>query len=192
MGGEDYNNAGAVSESGNWNVADKFSKVKIMLPLAKCEQYEDLAVFGYESIIDEFMQYNNVAIPIDVIRMKGLNRLVKELLKICSNTKFAMQKHGTKDELEGIEKKLKAINQILPALYTFKVNQVRKTKELVLDQDKFSKILDKVINLKSDLNNPLNKNDLIFIGSKEGFDPRKAKKELLKRMSGSPDDEEEQ
>lgn len=180
MAKSDFFDGSSISESGNWNVADKFSKVKIMLPLAKCEFYEDLAQFGYESFIDELVNWYNI--PVDVVRLKGLTRLIKELLRICKNTKFAMKKAGTKKELEDLEKKLEEIQKVLPALYKIQFSNVKKTKTLVLIHDKFEIVLNKVIEIKSQINDPLNKNDLIFI-SKEEFDPKAFKKSLMERMT---------
>lgn len=169
-----------ISETGNWNVADKFTKVKIMLPMAKCEFYEDLAQFGYESFIDELVNWYQI--PMDVLRVKGLTRLVKELLRLCKNTKFAMKKAGTKDELEKYEYQLEAIKKVLPALYKIQHNQIKKTKELRIIPEKFDTVLEKVIEIKSKINEPLNKNDLIFT-SKEEFDPKEFKKKIMERMA---------
>ena len=147
MGKSDFFDSSTVSESGNWNVADKFSKVKIMLPLAKCEFYEDLAQFGYESFIDELVNW--YSIPMDVVRLKGLTRLIKELLRLCKNTMFAMKKAGSKKQLEDIEKELKDIQKILPVLYKINYSNVKKTKEVRIIPDKFDRVLEKVIDIKS-------------------------------------------
>lgn len=169
-----------VSETGNWNVADKYTKIKIMLPMAKCEFYEDLAQFGYESFIDELVNWYNI--PMDVLRIKGLTRLIKELLRLCDNCMFAMRKAGSKDELVKYQTQLKAIEKILPALSKMKFNQVKKTKQVVLIPEKFDPVLQRVIDLKAKINEPLNKNDLIFT-NREEFDPKKFKKDIMDRMT---------
>lgn len=180
MSNKDLYDGSMVSETGNWNVADKFSKVKIMLPMAKCEFYEDLAQFGYESFLDELVNWNSI--PMDVIRIKGLTRLVKELLRLCQNTKFAMKKGDTKTVLEGLEKSLEEIKKIIPALYKIHFNNVKKTKILVLNNERFDEVLDRVIDIKAKINDPLNKNDLIFVSGEE-FDPKAFKKSIMERMA---------
>ena len=40
---EGYN----ISETGNWNVASDYSRLKIMKPLYNCDIYENIAKFGY-------------------------------------------------------------------------------------------------------------------------------------------------
>lgn len=167
-----------VSESGNWNVASDFARVKIMIPQAKCEYYEDIATFGYDSIVEELMGYS---IPNDLIRYTGLNRLINELIKLCKNSKFAMKKGKTKEELEGYEKQLKKIKNTLHFSISIKKNNIKKTQNLIIKEEIFGRILEIVLEIKSSINTPLNKNHLIFT-DKEEFDPAAFKELAKKRM----------
>ncbi len=167
-----------ISETGNWNVASDFARIKIMDPLTKCEYYQDIAMIGYESIIEELMGYQ---IENDFVKYTGLKRLINELLKVCENSRFAMKKPGTKEELKVYEDKLKKIKNILPFLVKIRKNGINKTKELKIINEKFDKILNIVIELKSSINFPLNKNHLIFT-DKEEFDPNAFKTSLKERM----------
>lgn len=166
---EGYN----VSETGNWNVASDYSRLKIMKPLDYCDHYENIARFGYDTLIE---QLDNFGIPLDTLKLIGFERLVNELLKICGNVKFAMKHGGTSDELKKIEENLIDIRKIIPVLSKTIVKM--KNKKLVLNGEKYYKTLDLVINLKADLNEPLNKNHLIFT-NKEEFDPVAYKKKIL-------------
>lgn len=169
----------SVSETGNWNVADGYTKHKILGPMIRCEIYEDLATFGYESLAEELVSWYSV--PDDVVRIKGFQRLVKELIKLCKNAKFAMTKSGTKKSLEDLENELKRIKKVTPVLYEVYVNQVRKTREFKIIPQKFDPVLERVLEIKSEINEPLNKNDMIFT-HKEEFDPKAFKKALMERM----------
>lgn len=155
---------GGMSETGNWNVADDFAKVKIMIPLAKCEYYEDIAKFGFEAIEDEIINYQ---VPIDVVKFKGLTRLVEELLKICKNAKFALKKKGTKEQIVKYESALEKIKKILPGILQSEYNSVRKIDSFNLDDEKFNKVLKVTLEIKSSINNPLNRNHLIFVDKEE-------------------------
>ena len=106
---EGYN----VSELGNWNVASDFSRIKIMKPLDFVDHYENIARFGYDTLID---QLENYGIPLDTLKLIGFERLVNELIKLCGNSKFAMKVKGTRDEVEKYEKQLKQFRQLLPLL----------------------------------------------------------------------------
>ncbi len=166
---EGYN----VSELGNWNVASDYSRLKIMKPLDYCDHYENIARFGYDTLIE---QLENFGVPLDVLKLIGFERLVNELIKLCGNSKFAMKVGNTKKEMEDLEKKLVEIRKLMPLLSKV-VTQQRKQK-VKLNEEKYYKILDIVVEIKSKLNEPLNKNHLIFT-NKDEFDPKKYKKKLI-------------
>ena len=170
-----------ISDTGNWNVASDFARIKIMLPLAKCDYYEDISKFGYESIADELMGYQ---IPNDFIRHTGFKRLVNELLKICKNSRFAMKKGNTKKDLKELEEKLKQVRKVLHLLVKIREDRLNKTSELIIIPEKFDKALEIVLEIKSFINNPLNQNHLIFT-DKEEFDIHAYKKAKKERMVSS-------
>ena len=167
-----------ISESGNWNVASDFARIKIMTPLAKCEYYEDIARFGYESIVEELMGHQ---VQNDLVRYTGFKRLINELIKVCKNSKFAMKKRNTKETLQEHEDQLNKIKGILPVLIKVKNNNVNKTKELIIISERFDKIFDMVLEIKSSINIPLNQNHLIFT-DKEEFDAHAYKTAMKERM----------
>ncbi len=169
-----------ISETGNWNVASDFARIKIMTPLAKCDYYEDIAKFGSESIIEELINYQ---IPNDLIRYTGLKRLVDELLRICKNSRFAMRKEKTKEDLKSYEDKLNGIKKVLHLLVYVKKNNINRSEELTIIPEKFDKVFEVVLEIKSSINIPLNKNHLIFT-DKEEFDIHAYKKSMKGRMVG--------
>ena len=153
-----------MSETGNWNIAEHFSKIHISIPMAKCSYYREIAEFGYESIAEELMGYN---IDNSIIKHKGLKRLISELIEICRNVKFALKKKGTKAEIIKLEKQLGKLDKLLPSLLDVKHNHVAKTKEVRLNIKQFEIILGLALQIKSDINTPLNKNHLIFVDKEE-------------------------
>jgi hypothetical protein len=168
-----------ISDTGNWNVASDFARIKIMVPLAKCDYFEDIAKFGSESIIEELMGFQ---LQDDFVRYTGLKRLINELLKICKNSKFAMKKGKTKETLGNYEKELKRIKNVLHLLVKIRKDDINKTKELTIINEKFDKALDIVLEIKSSINTPLNQNHLIFT-DREEFDIRAYKKLQKERMT---------
>jgi len=166
---EGYN----ISETGNWNVASDYSRIKIMKPLDFVDHYENIARFGYDTLIE---QLENFGIPLDTLKLIGFERLINELIKLCGNAKFAMKSKGTKTTLENIEEKLKNIRQYMPLLSKTITKQGKK--EVKLENEKYYKLLDVVSQIKSQLNEPLNKNHLIFT-DKEEFDPKAYKKQIM-------------
>lgn len=167
------------SETGNWNVADSFAKVKIMMPLMKCDVYEDIALNGHEDFFDELV---NIGVPTDELRIRALKRLINELIKLTKNTKFAMRRDKTKEEMEGLKKKLYNIRDN-HFNKTFKQRSDQREGAIFLKIDKplFEFILEEVSEIKSEINIPLNKNHLIFT-DREEFDPRAFKERLKERI----------
>lgn len=162
-----------ISETGNWNVASDYSKLKIMKPLYLCDIYENIARFGYDNFIE---QLENMGVPTDVLKISGFERLVNELIRLCGNVKFAMSVGKTRNELEELEEKLVRIRSLIPVL--FKTVTRQKRKEVKLVEEKYFKALDAVLEIKSKLNEPLNKNHLIFT-AKEEFDPQEFKRSVF-------------
>lgn len=162
------------SETGNWNVASRFAEVKIMVPLEKCDFYEDVAKFGYHSYLEELMNYG---IPTDILKLTALDRLVNELMKIADNSMFAMKKAGTKKQMKNIKERLEDVMKVFPTLATEKRDNIRKTSSVKIDEEIFKEVLKVVLKIKSEINEPLNKNDLIFTDTYE-FDPKAAKEQI--------------
>lgn len=166
---EGYN----VSELGNWNVASDYSRLKIMKPLDFADHYENIARFGYDTLIE---QLENFGIPLDTLKLIGFERLVNELIKLCGNVKFAMKVGKTLEEVQEIEKKLVRVRSLIPMLS--KVVTKQRRRETVLNTEKYYKALDYLVELKAKLNEPLNKNHLIFTDKQE-FDPKAYKKQIM-------------
>lgn len=165
-----------ISDSGNWNVASDFSKFKIMKPLDNCDHYENLAQFGFDTLEE---QLNTPLFPTEEVKLMGFERLVRELLKLIGNSKFAMKVAKTKETMEGFEKELRNAIKIIPKLYKKSHNLRTKRATILLNED-YRKVLSRVLEIKADINEPLNKNHLIFT-DKEEFDPQDYKKKVIKR-----------
>ena len=162
-----------MSDYGNWNVASDYARLKIMKQLYLADEYEIIATFGFSELIDEL----TVDVPLDVLKIRGFKRLIKSLIMVIDNSKFAVK--GThKTILVEFRKELRRYWKILPTLFKYKINQKNKTQELILIEKEYNPAVERVIEIKSEINEPLNRYDLIFT-HKEDFDPAKAK-EVIK------------
>ena len=72
-----------------WNVADGFTKIKILRQMIMLDRWETIAEFGTEEV-DEDRSYDNNQIK--KRRVEGLERFVSTLKQLIGNTKFAMRK----------------------------------------------------------------------------------------------------
>lgn len=171
---------GMVSDTGNWNVADSYTKIKIMKPIALCDIYEDVAAFGSESIIEELVGFQSP--PNDYIRFTGLKRLVSELIKLINNAKFALAAGGTKKTALELKKHLLKIKKSLPNLFIVSRDETTNSSTFsIKNYGAFEDVLNLVIKIKSKINEPLNKNHLIFTPTDE-FDPKAFKDAIKRRM----------
>ena len=168
-----------ISETGNWNVADSFAKIKIMTPIANCDVYEDIALHGHSNFMEELAYLN---VPVDELRVSGLKRLIHELIKLAKNTKFAMKMQGTEKEMNKLIEHLNKIKDgVFPHTYRKVTDQRDNSSTLKINLALFDKTLLVVSEIKSDINKPLNKNHLIFV-DKEEFDPREFKNRIKDRI----------
>ncbi len=163
-----------VSETGNWNVAKDYSKLKIMKQLYLSDDYATIAIFGTSTLLEELESSN----PIDYMKIKGFERLVHCLLMLCSNTLFAVRKGKSKDKVKKIRDELERIQKIIPLLSRVVRSTRKNTSALVIKPEKYEEVLNRVLHLKTSLNQPLNQNDLIFTETEE-FDPIAYKKKIM-------------
>ncbi len=173
--GDDYE---GISETGNWNVASDFSKLKIMKNLYLADEYSNIAIFGTSSLIEELENPYNV----DELKLRGFKRLVTCLILLIDNTVFAIRNKTDKESLETYRTILKRIVKIYPTLSRVRQDQRRNIRELIIIEKEYSKVLDIILDIKTKINTPLNKAHLIFT-DKEEFDPEEFKKKWKKDAS---------
>jgi len=155
-----------VSEYGNWNVASEYSRLKIMKQLYLADEYQTIATFGTVEFIDEL----NNPVDIDTLKIKGFARLIQTLILVIDNTRFAIRpKLLESSKLMDKRKELERFYKNLHKLYNNRKDVRKGTSTLVLVKLLYEKALERVIDIKADINDPLNKADLIFT-FKEEFD----------------------
>lgn len=173
-----------ISESGNWNVADLYSKFKIAKPLAQADEYYNIALFGTSTLIDDLVENSGIVIDegqLDLLKFKGFERLISTLILVIDNSIFALDKAKFKTDKENLEEEQKHLLDLWKLkhlLYKKINNQVRKTQTFKLDGVKYYSALEKVRTIKAKINTPLNNADLIFTNKTE-FDPQKYKKKIF-------------
>lgn len=165
-----------ISETGNWNVAADFSKLKIMKQLYLADEYETIATFGAEDLFEELTADDNLK---TISRLRALKRLLKTLQMIINNTKFAVKKQD-KEPMKKFLEQLNKINEAMPLIESESYNQKTGRYKTEIIETHFSKVLNSLIQIKSEINEPLNRADLIFTHTEE-FDP-KAAKEAIKKL----------
>ncbi len=156
-----------VSETGNWNVAQDFVKLKVMKPLYEIGQYATKAVFG----VDEMEQAFGVAEETIVhLRIEAIKHMHHRLTMLINDTVFAIKKPKDLEKMKDI---LTTLKSLLPFIHGMKrtiVNQRDNTRLITINEFLFDMVLMLLNQLRSDVLTPLNNSDLIFTSSDE-IDP---------------------
>lgn len=146
-----------------WNVADGFTKIKILRQMIMLDRWETIAQFGTEEV-DEDRSYDENQIK--KRRVEGLERFVATLKQLIGNTKFAMKKEDSELMKTFIER-ISAIEEYLENVYTVKEDPFDHTENFEINKELFKLIFKILQDIKDEINIPLNKAGLIFRPTEE-------------------------
>jgi len=146
-----------------WNVADGFTKIKILRQMIMLDRWETIAEFGTEEV-DEDRGYNNNQIK--KRRVDGLERFVSTLKQLIGNTKFAMRKQDV-GLMQGFSERIEVVEKYLKEVHEVKEDPVDHTENFTIDEELFKKIFTILQDIKNEINTPLNTAGLIFRPTEE-------------------------
>lgn len=165
-----HNKGGASGEEGSislgteaWNVADGYTKLKILRNLVLLDKYDTISQFGAEDMDIDLMLEDNVLAK---RRVEALNRFASTLRILIGNVKFALKKDDH-DLIAFYLERLENVKKFLPYVAEENENAVTHEVEVNLNMDLFGTCLDKLQKIKEDLNFPINNAELIFRGKEE-------------------------
>lgn len=167
------------SETGNWNVAADYTRLKIMKLLYHLDEYEIIATFGTSELVSEFVTSDELK---DIAKIKAIKRLHQTLTMLINNTKFAVKKDG-RDRLHKFLEELEQLTALFDHIKIETRNERTKQKITRINEKPFAILLKALIKIKAEVNEPLNRSDLIFFGSNEEYDPKQMKEMLIHRLS---------
>lgn len=146
-----------------WNVADGYTKIKILRLLIKLDQYETIAKFGTEEMDDELVLNKN---QLAQRRINGLDRVIFTLEQLIGNVKFAL-KVGSKDTIATFEERISNVRSVFNGVSNSSENMVDHEVEISINEKLFNLCFDILKSIKDDLNFPINQAGLIFRESDE-------------------------
>ena len=146
-----------------WNVADGYTKLKILRQLILLDRWETIAQFGTEEIDEEIKFENNYIVK---RRIEALQRFHSTLKQLLGNTFFAIKKTD-KPLIEEYVKRLNQLNEFLATCYEEKQDQISKENILEINEKQFKYILEILQEVKEKINIPLNHAGLIFRPTEE-------------------------
>jgi hypothetical protein len=162
------------AESGNWNTAENYSQIKIMNLLAIADEYEELAEFGSLNLFDEVNNKNYS----EELKIRSFRRLINHLIRVCNNSWFALDKHtNARKNIETYTTELKELRDKVGSMFMVASNEILKTRQLKVLPLYYAS-LERVSEIKKQINKELNEGDLIFI-HKDTFDAKDYKKKIF-------------
>lgn len=147
-----------------WNIADGFTKIKILRLMIELDIHETIAYFGKKDVEEP--------VPTEQIpyrRMESFNRIIFCLRQLIGNTKFAIKNKKDKQIIELLLQRVENVENNISTLYEEKENHLTKERVLVINEPYFIKCFNILRNVKDELNIPANNSSLIFRQS-EDFD----------------------
>ena len=147
-----------------WNVADGFSKIKILRHLIQLDRYDTIAQFGTEDL-DQDMMLDDASIKRR--RVEALERFISTLRQLLGNVQFVLKKEGK----ETIKRNFPILQMIqddfLKSLYKVRYDHVMKEEKFEINEKLFKHILNVLQKMKDEINSDLNSAGLIFRESDE-------------------------
>jgi hypothetical protein len=141
-----------------WNIADGYTKIKILRLLIQLDIDEEIAMFGRkdneEQVMDESIPYK---------RVEGFEKFIFHLRQLIGNCKFAIEK-GNYDEkiISNFIERIDNVEAVSDGIASLMINDVTKEEQLRINHEHFKKCFNVLQSIKDELNFPINRAGLIF------------------------------
>lgn len=145
-----------------WNIADGYTKIKILKLLIELDLYENIATYGKQSFDDD--------IPYQTIperRVEGMHRVIFVLRQLIGNCRFSIDKGEDEKLVTNFLKRLDNVENVIDGIANVYTNEVTKEDEVVINEEHFKRCFNICRNIKDELNFPVNRAGLIFRQSEE-------------------------
>ena len=145
-----------------WNVADGYTKLKILRLLLELDYDQRRAIFGKIKLEDE--------VPLEQIpykRLEGLKSFIFHLRQLIGNCEFAIKNRKDMFAINDFYERISKVEKYFDAVSYYIVNHVTKENELVINERHFKLCFDILSTIKNQLNFKLDNADLIFRHSQE-------------------------
>lgn len=147
----------------NWNIADGYTKAKILRQLILLDRFDTIAQFGTEDLGDDVMLDDNT---VNKRRVEGLQRFHSTLKQLLGNVLFAL-KAGDQKNVKVFQDRLKTVEEFLGQVFEAKEDRVTHDQLFSINEKLFNSIMEILQDIKDKINTPLNNANLIFRASEE-------------------------
>ena len=145
-----------------WNIADGFTKIKILRLLIELDLHETIAVFGKKDM-EEQVPYEQIPYR----RVEGFNRMIFCLRQLIGNCSFSIEKGKDEIAIAKMVERIDNVEKFADGIASEFINDVTKENELKINENHFRKCFDILRSIKDELNFPINRAGLIFRPNEE-------------------------
>lgn len=146
-----------------WNVADGYTKLKILKQLIYLDRYENIALYGTDDIDEDMGLDQNV---LNKRRETALLRYISTLRQLLGNVKFAIRVDDHL-KIKVFQSDIDEVEQYVGGVSYNETNQISHETILVINEEHMRNLVTVLQQIKNDINVPINKAGLIFKGSDE-------------------------
>lgn len=146
-----------------WNVADGFTKLKILRQLIMLDRWDTIAQFGTEEIGEDAGLDDN---SIKKRRVEALQRFHSTIKQLLGNVMFAIRKEDL-IKVKNMLDRIRTVEDFISKSYDVREDLYNHQDVFEIKEDLFDKILTIMQDVKDQLNTPLNNAGLIFRPSEE-------------------------
>lgn len=140
-----------------WNIADGFTKIKILRLLILLDIYETTALFGKQEV-EELVDYKELPYK----RVESFDRMLHSLKQLISNCQFAIKKDKDKKILENLSERLENVEKVKDRIAKEVTNDITKEVDLQINNEHFNNCFNVLRSIKQEINVILNDAGLIF------------------------------
>lgn len=153
-------------ESGNWNVAESYSQLKLMKLLKEFDEYRKIARFGATDLLEDFTVTPEIK---NESRLKALKWMRELLVTVIENSLFAINKATDRESLQNYLKALKKLEDLYPYVNKVIIRESRRgtTVTNIINEKAFDGIYNVLTKIHMEILFPLNQADLIYSSREE-------------------------
>jgi hypothetical protein len=157
--GQNASGEGVISlGSEAWNIADGFTKIKILRLLIQLDLDEEISMFGKKDETD-YVPYEQLSQR----RVEAFEKMIFHLKQLIGNCRFALEKGSIDEEIVTLMlKRISVVEEYTDGIADWRTNDVTKENILFINEKHFKKCFDVLRSIKDELNFPINRAGLIF------------------------------
>ena len=140
-----------------WNIADGFTKIKILRLIIQLDLDEEIAMFGRKDDGD-ITQFEEIPYK----RVEAFEKFIFHLRQLIGNCKFAIEKGLDEKIIAQFEERIDQVDEVGDGIADQFFNDVTKENTLTINETHFKKCFKILQSIKDELNFPVNRAVLIF------------------------------